>query len=330
MMMIKRLAGALVAALTLASGAFAADKPLVIESGQVKQLPSATSLQLQAPTTSNATINLPHGTAPTSPANGDCWTTTGGLYCRINGTTLSATSGITANSVTFNSSGGASPGASFNGSAAVAVDYSTVGAQQSFTVGNGLSLSGGVLTATGAVGTQKTIVSDTLLGISTTFTASTSAFAAKGSVIKPTENFDLLAIQPYFTPVNGATYKCVALQINGSNVVTAVAGTTASLTISGTTTGVYRFKFASPVTVSAGSTYAIMLVRTDSTTTYALPLFATGLGAGNETSYRLLPTATATTILRIASVNPGVGDTLDNNSGTVAGFFIGIVAQVSN
>lgn len=64
------------------------DKPLVMESGQLKQLPAATTLQLQAPTTGAATINLPHGAAPSSPINGDCWTTTGGLYCRINGATV--------------------------------------------------------------------------------------------------------------------------------------------------------------------------------------------------------------------------------------------------
>jgi hypothetical protein len=85
-MMIKRFLPLI--ALAIASASFAADKPLVMESGQIKQLPSATSLQLQAPTTANASINLPHGTAPTSPTNGDCWTTTGGFYCRINGSTV--------------------------------------------------------------------------------------------------------------------------------------------------------------------------------------------------------------------------------------------------
>lgn len=34
-----------------------------------------------------ASLNLPHGTAPSSPADGDVWTTTGGLYARINGAT---------------------------------------------------------------------------------------------------------------------------------------------------------------------------------------------------------------------------------------------------
>lgn len=66
-----------------------ADKPLVIESGQTKQLPAATALQLSAPTTANATVNMPHGTAPTSPTNGDCWTTTAALTCRINGANAS-------------------------------------------------------------------------------------------------------------------------------------------------------------------------------------------------------------------------------------------------
>jgi hypothetical protein len=35
-----------------------------------------------------AGFNLPHGTAPTSPVNGDCWTTTLGLYCYVNGSTI--------------------------------------------------------------------------------------------------------------------------------------------------------------------------------------------------------------------------------------------------
>jgi hypothetical protein len=49
-----------------------------------------------APTTSNAGFNLPHGTAPTSPVNGDMWTTTGGVGVRINGVnqTLASTSSL--------------------------------------------------------------------------------------------------------------------------------------------------------------------------------------------------------------------------------------------
>lgn len=39
-------------------------------------------------TTSTASFRAPHGTAPTSPVDGDMWTTTAGLYVRINGATV--------------------------------------------------------------------------------------------------------------------------------------------------------------------------------------------------------------------------------------------------
>jgi hypothetical protein len=45
------------------------------------------------PTTATATINLPHGTAPTTPVNGDMWSTTSGVYARVNGSTIQITTG---------------------------------------------------------------------------------------------------------------------------------------------------------------------------------------------------------------------------------------------
>lgn len=68
--------------------AHAGDKPLVLDSGQIKVLPANTAIQANATSTSAASINLPHGTAPSSPNNGDCWTTTTGLFCYINGSTV--------------------------------------------------------------------------------------------------------------------------------------------------------------------------------------------------------------------------------------------------
>jgi hypothetical protein len=41
-----------------------------------------------ASATGGAGLTLPHGTAPTSPVNGDMWTTTAGAYARINGATV--------------------------------------------------------------------------------------------------------------------------------------------------------------------------------------------------------------------------------------------------
>lgn len=40
------------------------------------------------PTTSTASITLPHGVAPSSPINGDIWTTTTSVYARVNGSTV--------------------------------------------------------------------------------------------------------------------------------------------------------------------------------------------------------------------------------------------------
>ncbi len=63
-------------------------KPITLNGGQLRQLQAAECLQLMACTTANASLNFPHGTAPTSPVNGDMWTTTAGLYARINGSTV--------------------------------------------------------------------------------------------------------------------------------------------------------------------------------------------------------------------------------------------------
>jgi hypothetical protein len=41
-----------------------------------------------ASATAKAGLRLPHGAAPTAPVNGDIWTTTAGLYVRINGATV--------------------------------------------------------------------------------------------------------------------------------------------------------------------------------------------------------------------------------------------------
>ena len=49
---------------------------------------TTTTIIAPAATTSLAPMRIPHGTAPTSPTDGDMWTTTAGLYVRINGSTV--------------------------------------------------------------------------------------------------------------------------------------------------------------------------------------------------------------------------------------------------
>lgn len=46
------------------------------------------NIRAAASTTTISSLRLPHGSAPTSPVDGDMWTTTAGLYVRINGSTV--------------------------------------------------------------------------------------------------------------------------------------------------------------------------------------------------------------------------------------------------
>jgi len=43
---------------------------------------------IPATSTTAAGLNVPHGTAPTTPVNGDLWSTTTGLFLRTSGTTV--------------------------------------------------------------------------------------------------------------------------------------------------------------------------------------------------------------------------------------------------
>jgi len=48
-------------------------------------------VHLAASSTARASLCVPHGTAPTSPVNGDIWTDSSGMYVRINGVTKTIT-----------------------------------------------------------------------------------------------------------------------------------------------------------------------------------------------------------------------------------------------
>lgn len=49
---------------------------------------SSTNLNLAAGATGVSSLRIPHGAAPSSPVNGDVWTTTAGLFVRVNGVSV--------------------------------------------------------------------------------------------------------------------------------------------------------------------------------------------------------------------------------------------------
>lgn len=72
------------------NGVFVADLSSAV-SGSYLPLAGGTmtgKLNTVASGTGSAGFNLPPGTPPTSPVNGDCWTTSSGLFCQIAGTTV--------------------------------------------------------------------------------------------------------------------------------------------------------------------------------------------------------------------------------------------------
>jgi hypothetical protein len=361
----------------MALPALAGEKPLVIVGGVTQRLPAATSLQLVAPTTGNATINMPPGTAPSSPVDGDCWTTTLGLYCQINGstvgpmgsgggggsgtvttsgspvsgnlakfsastvitnadltgdcttsgtlsvtctktsgtsfgtfatqnyatppaiggttpaagafTTLSATGNLTTNvtgstqclqvnssgmvsgsgincgttstALTFNSSGGAASGTTFNGATAKTIDYSTVGAQpldgdltsiagasstdvlyyrqatntwSPVTIGSNLTFSGGVLSAAG--GTGSSLTTRLYLATSNVGTAASTSEQTLQSYTLPANTLanDGDEIKIVAAGTFAATTRSRTVKLYGSSgvVIMSLTGVTSSATLS--------------------------------------------------------------------------------------------------
>lgn len=89
--------------LALAGAALAAPPTTTTVPSQLLTMPLDSILTTMTPTTAGAGFNLPQGTLPTSPNNGDVWMTSAGLFFRVAGTTIGpvgAVTGVTINSTT--------------------------------------------------------------------------------------------------------------------------------------------------------------------------------------------------------------------------------------
>lgn len=95
--------------------------------------------------TGGASINIPHGVAPTSPANGDIWTTTSGLIVRINGSTKTVATTDAVPTLTGTGATG-TWNISISGSAASATTAGTASAISDGAVATTAKISDGVVT----------------------------------------------------------------------------------------------------------------------------------------------------------------------------------------
>jgi hypothetical protein len=110
--------------------------------------------------------------------------------------------------------------------------------------------------------------------------------------------------------VNNAVYEVVILELNGSNVVQAVHASP-TYTNSGTGAKTLYFEFASPVSLVAGTAYAVMFGRTDATTTTA-----SSFNAANNQPGLNMPVQTDAFFWQLDSVAPAIGDTVVSSLNT--------------
>jgi len=114
-----------------------------------------------AATTTTAGLNVPHGAAPTTPVNGDVWTTTGGLFARVNGATKQF--GTLSDGLTYSGNN------TFSGPTLV---FGNSTAASSVSIGTGATTTGLTKTVSiatnGAAGSTTTVTIGSTTGTSTT------------------------------------------------------------------------------------------------------------------------------------------------------------------
>lgn len=148
-----------------------------------------------------------------------------------------------------------------------------------------------------------------------------SSFAWKGNEFVPDQNVVLYALGYFGDLVANAVYKGAVVTGTGSpgNVATITFTGTYTVASSPATTdgGWFWLEFASPVTLTAGTTYGLMIGRTDGSDTYALPLPSNGLTGTNNA----VPMTGRShgNVWRIAKANPVAGDTIDRATGNSIG-----------
>ena len=196
-----------------------------------------------AATTASAGLNVAHGAAPTSPVNGDIWTTTSGLFMRQNGTTRQY--------VDLDQS------QTINGNKTFSNATQTLGnstATSTINVGSGATISAStkaVNIATGGVsGSTTTTIIGPVLGASTTTIGATTAASTLNLATGATLTATTKAVNIATNAVAGATTTVVI----GSTTGTSTTTLQGNLTTTGTTTAIANSTAAQTIAIGNGAT----------------------------------------------------------------------------
>jgi hypothetical protein len=276
-----------------------------------------------AATTNNAGFNIPHGTQPTTPVDGDIWTTTGGLFWRQNGSNYQAMNlggtQTASGSITFSNAnltfGNSTAASTIN----IGTGATLTATTKAINIGtNGVSGS----TTNIAIGTTTGTNAITINGPTTlagTLTASGATITVGNTTAASTVNI-----------ATGATLTATTKAVNigtagvaGSTTNIAIgttAGGTSTTTMQGTTT------FAGPITgainnisLGSGTAAQVMDFATGVTATGLTKAVSIGTGGatGSTTTISLGATAGTSTTTLNGTTN-GVTAAADTNSVALA------------
>jgi hypothetical protein len=224
-------------------------------------LVTGSTIVAPAATTAIPSLRLPHGSAPTTPTDGDFWTTTAGVYARVNGATVgpfgSSSGGVT---YTFSTTPPGSPSAG-----AEWVDSNTL-ILYTFVVDTGggagqwvsLASLGNIAISSGAA-----VGSATPLALGTA-TVGTSVSASHEDHIHPTTGLATSGANSNITSLTGLT-----------TALTVAQGGTGSTTSTGTAASAVVLQTSPTIT-----TPIIDIINAASSTSTTASLFGNILGGG--------------------------------------------------
>ena len=212
-----------------------------------------------ASTTATAGLTIPHGVQPTTPVNGEIWTTTSGLFSYINGATKQFvdfdSSQTISGSKTFSNAtlilGNSTTSSTINigTGATVTANTKSVNIGTSGVVGSTTTVVVGSTTGTSTTTLQGTTSAVTPAALNNTTTVATTAFVRADNNVKAWVNF------------NGTSAGTFA---GGASTVTRIAASTGCTVTTATAHGLVTGNYIQALTGVVAGTYVVTFISATS------------------------------------------------------------------